>query len=60
MIQLQHDNKQYVSQLERYQLNLDKLQTEINEKQNVRKEASLPFLMFVVLKFSLLNKYKMI
>ncbi|CAF1029279.1 unnamed protein product, partial [Rotaria sordida] len=34
IIQLQHDNNQYVNQLERYRLNIDKLKIEINEKQN--------------------------
>ncbi|CAF1064650.1 unnamed protein product [Adineta steineri] len=34
IIQLQHDNNQYSSELERYRLNINKLQAEINEKQN--------------------------
>ncbi|CAF3344287.1 unnamed protein product [Rotaria sp. Silwood1] len=34
IIQLQHDNNQYISQLERYRSNIDKLKSEINEKQN--------------------------
>ncbi|CAF2069885.1 unnamed protein product [Rotaria magnacalcarata] len=34
IIQLQHDNNQFTSQLERYRTNIDKLKTEINEKIN--------------------------
>ncbi|CAF2635951.1 unnamed protein product [Rotaria sp. Silwood2] len=34
IIQLQHDNNQYASQLERYRSNIDKLKSEINEKHN--------------------------
>lgn len=59
LIQFQHENKQYVSQIERYQLNIEKLQNEINEKQTVSL-ISLTFVRFSLFEFSLSNKFKLI
>jgi hypothetical protein len=51
-MQLQHDTKQYLNQIETYRANMDKLQTELDEKKHVKlrflKLKFYPFFLYLV------------